>query len=77
MGKTVFTEGNPSQGIPATKVTDDFLNAIQGHKHDGLDQDGSAPKVNLAAESNITDVTLTTKHHPMLDNGILYLEEEA
>lgn len=77
MAKTVFTEGNPSQGIPATVVTDDFLNAIQEHKHDGANQDGSAPKVNLAAESNLTDVTLTTRHHPRLDNGILYLEEEA
>lgn len=43
MGKTVFTDGDPSLGILGTLVSAAFLNALQSHKHDGKDQDGSAP----------------------------------
>ena len=50
MAKTSFTEGNPAQGVPATIVTAEFLNEIQNHRHDGLDQDGSAP-LNYAADT--------------------------
>lgn len=43
MPKTVFTDGDKSQGIPGTRVLAAFVNAIFSHRHDGLDQDGSAP----------------------------------
>lgn len=43
MAKTVFIDGNPSLGILGTIVTAAFLNLIFNHKHDGLNQDGSAP----------------------------------
>lgn len=43
MGKTLFSDGNPLQGILGTIVNAVFLNKIFNHRHDGLDQDGSAP----------------------------------
>ena len=49
MSKTAFIDGNKSLGIPGTQVTAAFLNALQSHRHDGLDQDGSAPKLYAAA----------------------------
>lgn len=54
-----------------------WLNKVFAHKHDDLDQDGSVSKVDLTGEANLTDATTTKKHHQKLDNGILYLEEEA
>lgn len=43
MAKTIFDPGNPALAIKGTKVTAAFLNSVQDHRHDGLDQDGSAP----------------------------------
>lgn len=43
MAKTLFSDGNPLQGILGTIVNATFLNKIFNHRHDGLDQDGSAP----------------------------------
>lgn len=43
MAKTLFSDGNPLQGILGTIVSAAFLNKIFSHRHDGLDQDGSAP----------------------------------
>ena len=43
MAKTLFSDGNPLQGILGTIVNAAFLNKIFSHRHDGLDQDGSAP----------------------------------
>lgn len=46
MPKTTFTDG-------LTSIAASFLNLIFSHVHDGLDQDGSAPKVEL---ENHTDL---------------------
>ena len=43
MAKTAFSDGNPLLGILGTIVNAAFLNNIFNHRHDGLDQDGSAP----------------------------------
>lgn len=43
MGKTLFSDGNPLQGILGTIVNSLWLNKVFNHRHDGLDQDGSAP----------------------------------
>lgn len=43
MGQTVFESGNPSLGIKGTKVTAEWLNAMQNHRHEGYDEDSSAP----------------------------------
>lgn len=43
--KTVFTEGDPGQQIPATIVSATFLNAMQEHRHDGGNADGSCPRI--------------------------------
>lgn len=38
--QNTFTEGNPSQGIPATVVSDDWLNAVQGELVEVVEQAG-------------------------------------
>ena len=43
MAKTAFTDGNPSEGVQGTIVDAAFLNLIFNHRHDGMNQDGSAP----------------------------------
>ncbi len=40
MAKTLFVDGNPQQGILGTVVNAAFLNALNTHRHDGLDIDG-------------------------------------
>ncbi len=50
MAKTVFVDGNPSQGIAGTVVTAAFLNAINNHRHRGLDQDGDGA-IDYAADT--------------------------
>jgi hypothetical protein len=55
MAKTVFVDGDPSQGILGTVVNAAFLNKIfgaTGHRHTGLDEDGSAPIIALKTESD-------------------------
>lgn len=55
MAKTVFVDGDPSQGIMGTVVNAAFLNkifGINGHRHTGLDDDGSAPIIALKTESD-------------------------
>lgn len=46
MPKSVFTDG-------VTAVVASFLNEIFTHVHDGVDQDGSAPKVDLENHTNL------------------------
>ena len=50
MAKTVFVDGDPSQGVQGTIVDAAFLNLIFQHRHDGADQDGSAP-INFAVDT--------------------------
>lgn len=55
MAKTIFIDGDPSQGILGTVVNAAFLNKIfgaTGHRHTGLDEDGSAPIIALKTESD-------------------------
>jgi len=40
MSKTTFVDGNASEGIEGTIVLAAFLNAINNHRHRGLDIDG-------------------------------------
>jgi len=40
MAKTEFVNGDPQQGILGTVVTAEFLNAVNAHRHTGLDVDG-------------------------------------
>jgi len=43
MAKTAFIDGNPVTKTLGTRVMAAFLNLIFNHRHDGLNQDGSAP----------------------------------
>jgi hypothetical protein len=69
MGKTVFSDGNKGTGTLGTRVMAAFLNSIFNHRHDGLNQDGSAP-INYAVatgSANAYVVALTpamTAHIP-------------
>lgn len=54
MAKTVFSDGDKSQGIKGTKVTAATLNGLQNHRHDGLDADGSCP-IDYAADTGAAD----------------------
>lgn len=75
MAKTNFSDGNASQGVLGTVVTAEFMNALfetnGGHKHDGVDDDGHAGKINLATETEgqlpATSVDLSTHHHDGVD----------
>lgn len=40
MPKTNFVNGDPSQGTTGTVVTAEFLNAVNNHRHRGLNEDG-------------------------------------
>jgi microcystin-dependent protein len=40
MAKTNFIDGNPQQGVQGTIVNAAFLNALNNHRHRGLNQDG-------------------------------------
>jgi hypothetical protein len=48
--KTNFVNGDPSQGILGTIVDAAWLNKVFNHRHTGLDEDGSAPKINPETE---------------------------
>lgn len=50
MAKTSFIDGNPSLGILGTRVMAAWLNLVFNHRHDGRDEDGSAPS-NYAADT--------------------------
>lgn len=50
MGKTTFTAGNPSQGIPGTLITAALLNALNNQRHLGRDVDGDGP-IDYAADT--------------------------
>jgi microcystin-dependent protein len=54
MSKTLFTDGDSSLGILGTIVRALFLNKIFSHRHDGADEDGSAP-INYAADTGAAD----------------------
>jgi hypothetical protein len=43
MGKTVFQDGNLLLKLPGTRVLASWLNKVFAHRHDGRDEDGSAP----------------------------------
>lgn len=58
--KTVFSDGNPPS-VRGTIVTADWLNSVQNHRHDGGNNDGSAPMAYAAdfGSANACQVNLT------------------
>lgn len=58
MAKTIFSDGDRSQGILGTRVWAAWLNKVFNHRHDGLDQDGSAPHTYAAAGGSANAITL-------------------
>lgn len=58
--KTVFTDGNPSLGIKGTRVYASFLNALNNHYHDGINDDGhGALPYSSASGTNTYTLTLS------------------
>ena len=41
MAKTVHTDGDPAQAIQGSRVLAAYLNALNNHRHEGKDEDGS------------------------------------
>ncbi len=54
MSKTTFVDGDATQGITGTIVTAEFLNAMNNHRHTGLDEDG-AGALDYAADTGSAD----------------------
>ena len=61
--QNTFTEGNPSQGIPATVVSDDWLNMVQGELVDVVE--------------NLAGITLDKQDNTQLGQAILQLIGEG
>ena len=47
MAKTVFVDGNKALGVRGTVVTAAVMNGLQNHTHDGVDEDGHAPLIDV------------------------------
>jgi hypothetical protein len=60
MGKTIFIDGNPAEGIEGSIVLAEFLNAINNHRHTGQDVDGAGAidYANDAGEANAYEISL-------------------
>jgi hypothetical protein len=54
MAKTNFIDGDPSTGVVGSVVTAALLNAINNHRHRGLDQDGDGA-IDYAADTGSAD----------------------
>jgi len=54
MAKTVFVDGDPSQSIMGTVITAAMMDAINKHRHRGLDQDGDG-SLDYAADTGAAD----------------------
>lgn len=59
MGKTVFVDGDLATQSPGTTVWAAFLNLIFNHRHDGGNQDGSAP-LDFSADSGAVNALVAT-----------------
>jgi len=59
MGKTVFSDGMKTLGQKGTRVTAAHLNGFQNHRHDGADQDGSAPIDYVAATGTANAIAVS------------------
>jgi hypothetical protein len=57
--KTVFTDGNKALSQRGTPVMAAHLNGFQNHRHDGIDQDGSAPINYAVATGTASAIVLT------------------
>lgn len=72
MAKTVFQNG--------TIVLPEWLNKIfgnSGHRHDGRDEDGSAPKINLASEvAGVLPANQLGAHHHTLRHQINFVSTQ-
>lgn len=64
MAKTVFEDGNPSQGILGTRVLAAWLNKVFNHRHDGAEEDGSAPS-NYATDSGAANAYVVAFNPPL------------
>ena len=64
MEKTLFDDGDAEHGVDGTQVTAGFLNAVQNHRHDGKDQDGSAP-LDYAADTGAANALAITLVPPL------------
>jgi len=64
MAKTIFEDGNPSLGILGTRVHAAWLNKVFAHRHDGRDEDGSAPS-NYAQDTGAANAYVIALDPPL------------
>ena len=63
MAKTVFEDGNILTRVPGTRVLAEWLNKVFSHRHDGRDQDGSAP-LDYAADTGAVNALVAAMPTP-------------
>lgn len=68
MAKTTFVDGNIVTKLPGTRVLAAWLNKVFNHRHDGRDQDGSAP-LDYATDTGSANNCIITLA-PALDTNI-------
>lgn len=64
MGKTTFIDGDIANKIPGTRVLAGWLNKVFNHRHDGRDQDGSAP-LDFAADTGAVNAIVAAMAEPL------------
>ena len=64
MGKTFFEDGNIVTKTLGTRVLAAWLNKVFSHRHDGSDQDGSAP-LDFAADTGAVNAVVVTMTPPL------------
>lgn len=63
MAKTVFVDGDTLKKLPGARVLAAWLNKVFAHRHDGRDQDGSAP-LDYAADTGAADALVVAMPVP-------------
>lgn len=64
MAKTIFQDGDRLAKLPGTRVMAAWLNKVFSHRHDGRDQDGSAP-LDFAEDIGVANAVVATMPEPM------------
>lgn len=62
--KTIFEDGNLLNKLPGTRVLAAWLNKVFNHRHDGQDQDGSAP-LDYSEDTGVANAVVATLANPL------------
>ncbi len=62
--KTLFEDGDLTTKLPGTRVMAAWLNKVFAHRHDGLNQDGSAP-LDFSEDTGAANTIVTALNPPL------------